>query len=183
VESQFPKASEAKNRTSLPSRIIGDWRVILNALAAMFAGCIPERNSRSSGGYRIDSTQMLGSPDTPISSDDRDTQSKTLAARFFERYASYWLLFLLVVVLFVSWPIRNILLVWWVRGLDAYFSDGIRVLSGKPTRFSDGELVATLPDLVTGFGMFGVTVFGLSMLLLGALNSYERYTTARKRRR
>jgi hypothetical protein len=67
----------------------------------------------------------------------------------------------------------------WVYGSHAYFHDGIYVLSGKPVRFSNGVEAPKLPDLVTGFGAFIATVFGLTMLLIFALRFYERYFARR----
>ena len=86
-----------------------------------------------------------------------------------------WLAFLVVVLIFVSWPIRNFTLVCWVYGTDAYYNKGIRVLPGKPVRFSNGELAPTLPDLVTGFGAFLITVGVLTVLLFLVLRLYDRY--------
>jgi hypothetical protein len=84
-----------------------------------------------------------------------------------------WLIFLGLMITFVGWPIRNIVLVWWVYGTDAYFHEGVRVLKGKPIRFSNGELAPTLPDFVTGFGAFFVTTVGLTVLLIFVLRLYE----------
>jgi hypothetical protein len=77
-------------------------------------------------------------------------------------------------LVFVGWPIRDCLLVCWVYGTDAFFHQGIRVVSAKPTRFSDGALAPTLPNLITGFGAFFVTVLGLTLLLVAVLRFYER---------
>jgi hypothetical protein len=86
-----------------------------------------------------------------------------------------WVAFLVVFLKFVSWPIRNIFLVCWVYGSQAYFHEGIRVLKGKPIRFSNGELAPTFPDLVTGFGAFFITVIGLTILLIFLVRFYERH--------
>jgi len=74
----------------------------------------------------------------------------------------------------VAWPLRNIALACWVHGWDAYSQAGLRVLPGKPTKFSNGELVPTFPDLVTGFTAFFATALGLTFLLIFALRLYER---------
>lgn len=66
-------------------------------------------------------------------------------------------------------------LVWWVYGKDAYFHDGIRVMPGKPIKFSTGELVPQFPDMVTGFAFFFVVVLGLSLLVIFGLRLYERF--------
>ena len=76
-----------------------------------------------------------------------------------------WIGFLVIVLKFVAWPVRDRLLVTWVYGKQAYVG-GIRVISAKPTIFSNGEGAPTFPDLVTGFGAFFVTFFGLTFLLI-----------------
>jgi hypothetical protein len=78
------------------------------------------------------------------------------------------------------WWIRNMALVIWVLGREAYFRDGVRVLPGKPIRFSTGELAPQLPDMVTGFGYFFIVVFGWTALLSLGRRAYERN---RKKRR
>jgi hypothetical protein len=100
-----------------------------------------------------------------------------LAARVFNHrnFAPAWILFLVLLLVFVSFPIQRILLVFWAYGREGYFHQGIRVLPGKPVRFSNGILVPKEMDLLTGFGMFAVTVFGLSLALFYALRLYERF--------
>ena len=73
-------------------------------------------------------------------------------------FSEAWLVVASVVLLFIMWPIRNIALVCWVCGTDAYFDKGIRVLPGKPTKFSNGELVPDLPNFVTGMAAFLITI-------------------------
>lgn len=104
-------------------------------------------------------------------------RQRDLATRMFAKpyFAISWAVFLGGMVLLVGWPIRNIALVCWVYGSDGYFNKGIRVLSGKPVRFSDGELAPILPDLVTGFGAVFVTVGGLTLLAILVLRFYERH--------
>jgi hypothetical protein len=101
---------------------------------------------------------------------------RDLATRMFAKpyFAISWAVFLAGIVLLVGWPIRNIALVCWIYGSDGYFRKGIRVLSDKPSRFSDGTLVPILPDLVTGFGAFFITAGGLTLLAILALRFYER---------
>lgn len=107
---------------------------------------------------------------------EQDTNPE-LAHRLFKNFyfTISWVAFLAFVMSFVSWPLRNCALVCWAYGSDAYFHHRIRVLYGKPCRFSTGELVPTLPDVVTGFGAFAFTVFGLTLLLIFALRLYERH--------
>ena len=84
-----------------------------------------------------------------------------------------WMVLFAISFVFLGWPLRNIALVCWVHGIDGYFQQGIRVLPGKPIRFSNGEPVPTLPDLVTGFGMFIVFAV-LAVLLTSVLRIYGR---------
>jgi hypothetical protein len=74
----------------------------------------------------------------------------------------------------VSIPIQQFLLVLWVYGKEGYFHQGIRVLPGKPIRFSDGVRVPQELDILTGFGMFMVTTFGLTAALFFSLRSFDR---------
>ena len=114
--------------------------------------------------------------------DKLNLQRKHLDERLFKRpeFILPWFAFLTLVLLFVSWPIRNIALVCWVYGSQAYFHDGIRVLPGKPIKFSNGVEAPMLPDLVTGFGAIVITVFGLTILLIFLLRFYERIAKNRK---
>ncbi len=113
---------------------------------------------------------------------EENLKPKRLDERLFERTAFIlpWFVFLVLVVRFVSWPIRNFVLVCWVYGSNAYFHDGIRVLSVKPIRFSNGVRVPTLPDLVTGFGALFITVIGLTALLALGLRFFERRSEQKK---
>ena len=101
--------------------------------------------------------------------------SPELASRVFENrhFQAAWALFLFLIVLW-GWPIRNALLVFWVYGSAAYFDRGIRVLPGKPIRFSDGVLAPLLPDIVTGIAFFFLTTAGLTLLIFAGLKLYER---------
>jgi len=115
---------------------------------------------------------------TPLGPDtDRQLKPADLASRVFENrtFELAWVIFLFLFVIFVSWPIRNALLVCWVYGTDAYLHHGVRVLPGKPIRFSDGTLAHQFTDMVTGFGVFFVTTIGLSVALFFALRFYERH--------
>lgn len=114
----------------------------------------------------------------------RATKPADLASRVFNHphFVPAWIFFLLLLLIFVSFPIQRILLVLWVYGREGYSHQGIRVLPGKPVRFSDGILVPQEIDIVTGFGMFAVTVFGLSFALFFALRLYERWFGNRQER-
>jgi hypothetical protein len=69
----------------------------------------------------------------------------------------FWALFL-VFLLMRLWWVRDALLVYWVYGSDAYFGLGVRILPGKPIRFSTGALAPVWADMITGFGFFAVIV-------------------------
>ena len=113
---------------------------------------------------------MRFKPKTKSSPQVKDLPTRVLSGWF----GAVWILFLVVIVSRFWW-VRNAALVWWVYGRDAYFQGGVRVLPGKPTRFSTGELAPQLPDAVTGFSYFMVVVFGLTALLIAGLRVYERY--------
>src|SRR4051794_7525672 len=87
-------------------------------------------------------------------------------------FATGWALFLCFMTA-ILWPLRNALLVCWVHGRDAYFRDGLRVLPGKPIRFTNGELVPDWPDFVTGAALFLTVTFSLTALLILLLRAYE----------
>ena len=80
------------------------------------------------------------------------------------------------------WWIRDMFLVFWVYGWDAYFHGGIRVLRGKPIMFSNGEPAPVFPDLVTGFAFFFVVVGGWAFVLIIAPDWYRRFRIKRRRR-
>ncbi len=111
-----------------------------------------------------------------MESEPERKEQKNLATRVFAKpyFAIPWAAFLFGVALFVGWPLRNVALVFWVYGSDGYFGKGIRVLPGKPIRFSNGEMAPFVPDLVTGFGAFIITAGGLTLLAILALRLYER---------
>lgn len=102
-------------------------------------------------------------------------EAEDLGTRTFNGpFAIAWAVFLFALFGFVGMPLRNALLVCWVRGADAFLHQGIRVLRGRPLAFSDGMAVPTLPATVTFVGVFIAIVFGLSFLLLFGLRFYER---------
>ena len=105
---------------------------------------------------------------------DRPTD---LATRVFDdrRFQGAWAIFLFLLLIFVTEPLRHVLLVWWVYGKEAYLH-GMRVIPHKPLRFTNGVLVPQLVDLATGFGMFFATTLGLSLALIFALRMYERHS-------
>lgn len=110
----------------------------------------------------------------PKANKNADLSTRVLSGWF----GPVWIIFLAVIVTRFWW-VRNMALVFWVYGRNAYLHGRIRVLPGKPTRFSNGELAPEFPDMVTGFSYFIVVAFGLSALLVLGLRLYERY---RKRR-
>ena len=86
----------------------------------------------------------------------------------------------LAIILTKFWWIRDAVLVCWVYGRDAYFLGGLRVLPGKPIRFSNGELAPMGPDMLTGCGYFLIGALGTTLLLIFALRLYERRRLSRK---
>lgn len=110
---------------------------------------------------------------------EANSQPKHLDERLFNRagFSVPWIIFLAIVLRFVSWPIRNFILVCWIYGRTAYIHDGIRVLAGKPMRFSTGAEVPSFPVFVTSFGAFFITCLGLTMLLIFSLRFYERHSS------
>jgi hypothetical protein len=59
------------------------------------------------------------------------------------------------------------MLVYWVKGKVAYETLGIRVLPGKPTKFSSGDVVPEFPDIVTGFSAWILAcIIGLTLAWL-----------------
>src|SRR5215471_4585897 len=99
--------------------------------------------------------------------DTGSDKSTDLATRVFDnrRFQAAWAIFLFLLLIFVTEPLRHVVLVWWVYGKEAYLH-GMRVVPRKPLRFSNGVLVPQLVDMATGFGMFFVTTLGLSLALI-----------------
>jgi hypothetical protein len=96
-----------------------------------------------------------------------DIEEPTLDRRLFAKpwFQIAWVAVLTFAVLRLWW-VRDALLVFWVYGRDAYLRQGVRVLPGKPIRFSTGELAPHVADMVTGFGFFLTVVLGLTLLLI-----------------
>lgn len=99
-----------------------------------------------------------------------------LASRTFENrsFQLAWIIFLFLFLIFVTEPLRHVLLVYWVFGKDAYLH-GLRVIPRKPLHFSNGTLVPQAIDIVTGSGLFFATTLGLSLALFLGLRFYERH--------
>ena len=100
-----------------------------------------------------------------------------LAKRVFAKrgFAVAWVVFLAAVFGTVGARVANAWLVCWVRGTDAYLHQGIRVVHGRPLKFSDGVPVPSGPEAVTGLVIFLVVFFGLSFLLQFVLRLYDRH--------
>ena len=109
----------------------------------------------------------------------RDRGSPDLAERTLRNpwFAIPWSLALFALAIRLWW-IRNMALVWWVQGSEAY-RRGVRVLPGKPIRFSTGELAPVFPDMVTGFVFFMAIVLGATLLLVFVLRAVDRVRRAR----
>jgi len=72
------------------------------------------------------------------------------------------------------WWVHNMALVIWVYGWNAYFQGGLRVLPGKPTKFSNGDLVPDFPDMITGFGYFFLVAGVTTSIYVILLTLYGR---------
>lgn len=90
------------------------------------------------------------------------------------RFGLFWGVSTFVIVL-KFWWVRNIALVIWVFGPNAYFHDGVRVLYGKPVRFSTGELAPQFPDMITGLGYFLIVALSWTILVNLVRGAYQRY--------
>jgi hypothetical protein len=101
-----------------------------------------------------------------------------LATRTFAKPAFIipWMLFLVIVFRLVGWPVRNFALVCWVYGSKAYYQGGVRILPGKPVKFSDGVAVPLMPDVITGFGAFITTFLVPTITLIVFLKFYQRHS-------
>jgi len=118
----------------------------------------------------------MATPELQNTSGWRDT-----AERIFQNtgLTVVWVIFVGAFVGFISWPIRNRVLVWWSYGQHAYES-GVHVLKGRPLKFSNGELVPHSHDVLTAFGAFFITVIGLTFLLIVIVRLYQRFVGRRK---
>ena len=87
-------------------------------------------------------------------------------------------LFAFATVLLKLWWIRNAMLVCWVCGPNAY-SHGMRVASGNPQRFSDGQLVPFMPNVVSGVLYFFVVALCLIVLLVLGVFACEWFRRGR----
>jgi len=78
-----------------------------------------------------------------------EPKSKDLATKVFEKtsFQLGWILVLASFFIFVGLPIQRFLVVLWVRGNDAYFHQGIRILKGKPVKFQMGNLFPAFQTL------------------------------------
>src|SRR5437763_13046086 len=95
----------------------------------------------------------------------RPREARLLSNRVFAdvRFQAIWALCLFVAVTRLWW-LRDALLVLWIYGAEAYFDRGLRILPGKPIRFSNGQIPPVWADLITGFGFFFVVTLGLTAL-------------------
>lgn len=118
----------------------------------------------------------MATPESQEASGWRDT-----AERIFQNtgFTVVWVIFLGAFVGFVSWPIRYRVLVFWNYGRHGYFDEGVRVVPGRPLKFSTGELVPQSHDVATAFGAFFITAIGLTFLLIVMVRLYLRYVAQR----
>ena len=95
--------------------------------------------------------------------------------RIFEHWfiLAPWLALVGSLFVFVGLPFAHMAVVWWVKGCDAYFRQGIRFPLGHGLRFSDGSPVPQGTDFLITFAVFMVLVAGSSVLLLRMVKYYE----------
>jgi len=100
-----------------------------------------------------------------------------------QRYSLGCLFFLLFLVLMVcvTWPLRDIALVYWVYGSAAYHEQGIRVVDSKPTRFSNGQVAPHPADLATGFLAIFAAIIAAMLLTQLCYCIYRRCSSISKR--
>jgi hypothetical protein len=79
----------------------------------------------------------------------------------------------------VTWPLRNIALVYWVYGPAGYHTQGIRLVKSKPAFFSNGEQPPSFPDFVTGMSAVLVAFFAALALVALAKRMYFGYAKRR----
>ena len=121
----------------------------------------------------------MATPESQEASGWRDTAERILSEHRLHGGLGYFLWSFFVG--FVSWPIRYRVLVGWSYGKRAY-EEGVRVLKGRPLKFSNGELVPQSHDVVTSFAAFFITVIGLTFLLIAVVRLYERWVGRRRER-
>jgi hypothetical protein len=94
---------------------------------------------------------------------------------FLSSYFAAWALFLFVSLRFVFEPVQTFLLVCWTYGRDGYFHRGIRLMPIKPPRFTDGNLVPTYMDFLTGMATFILTTSALTALFILFARLWDKY--------
>lgn len=87
-----------------------------------------------------------------------------------------WIAFLCALFILVGRPLAGRLVVYWVKGADAYSRLGVRIQTSKhPLHFTDGTLVPQMPYLLASLLVFAVISGGLSLLLIHSMRFYERH--------
>ena len=81
----------------------------------------------------------------------------------------------MIVFIFITLPADFAMLVCIVRGPAAYFVGGIRILTFKPARFSDGQLVPAGISAVVGFASALLTMWLVGSLLLAIRKLAKRH--------
>ena len=84
------------------------------------------------------------------------------------------------IVFMKLWWVRDAVLVCWVYGPGAYIH-GMRVASGNPQRFTDGQLVPALANVVSGFLFFVVFAICFVTLLVLGVVACEMFRRRRRR--
>jgi hypothetical protein len=77
-----------------------------------------------------------------------------------------WTVVMFLVNITIGVSLQQMLVVLWVKGFDAYFSKGVRVLPIKPAKFSDGMLVPMAPDAIFGLAVFITLSVALAAILV-----------------
>jgi ABC-type phosphate transport system permease subunit len=87
-----------------------------------------------------------------------------------------WVVFVTGLFLIFGRPLSEALVVSWVKGVDAYSRQGIRIPKSKhPLHFTDGSRVAEMPYFLANLLIFLLIVGGLSLLLIRAIRFYEHH--------
>jgi hypothetical protein len=90
-------------------------------------------------------------------------------------HSAVWTLLLFVSLVLIFEPVQTFLLVCWNYGRDGYFHRGIRLMPVKPPRFTDGNLVPTYMDFLTGMATFILTTSALTALFILFARLWDKY--------
>jgi len=108
---------------------------------------------------------------------DEKSKRPPLSERIFENnlVTLPWLAFVGAVFLVFGRPLARVLVVYWVKGVEASSRENIRIERSKhPLFFNDGSPVPELTYFLVNLVVFFVIVGGLSLLLIHSIRFYER---------